>query len=416
MWGISCGCGGVDNCAGVTVHAKFKVSPNILGHQQPPYHPSGGGTFLIQNLALVCVKTHEVNFVTRFLVTGANGFIGRHVVNSLLADGNEVVAMSRSQANASEQGGQLRKIAGDVRDASRVAEAMKSVDRVIHLAASVATRSFALSESINVEGTRVVASAAASLPDPPSFVYVSSLAVAGPIPSDRSGGKDAGASVETGVTETDECHPVSHYGRTKLKAEGVLHGLAGRLPITIVRPPCVIGPGDRNLLALYKTVRSGWNIVLSKSFRYSYISVTDLVPGILAACERGVRLETLTAEDRFGRGIYYLTDPQAVTFVELAEMIAASLDEFAISRRRPLRHVRIPRAAGWFAGGCGEIVMRGFGGRVFLNLDKVREGVGGSWVCNGSRAEQELSFRPSADLATRIIETTIDYHQSNWLS
>ncbi|MCM2373288.1 NAD-dependent epimerase/dehydratase family protein [Aporhodopirellula aestuarii] len=348
--------------------------------------------------------------MTRYLVTGANGFIGRHVVDRLLAAGDEVVTLSRSQSEESDHGGQLRRVAADVRDSAKVSGAMNSVDRVIHLAAAVATRSLTLSESINVEGTRVVASAAAAQPNPPTLIYVSSLAVAGTIPDRNPSGPKRDA-----VVESDPCHPVSHYGRTKLRAEGVLHEIADRLPITIVRPPCVFGPGDRNLLALYKTIRSGWNLVLSKTFRYSYISVTDLIPGIIAAADRGVRLPPLTASAKPDRGIYYLTDPQAVTFVELAEMIAASLDEFAIARRRPLRHVRIPRAAGWFAGGCGEVVMRGFGGRVFLNLDKVREGVGGSWVCDGSRAEQELSFRPSAGLAERLIETTIDYHQSKWL-
>ncbi|MFG0287511.1 MAG: NAD-dependent epimerase/dehydratase family protein [Rhodopirellula sp. JB044] len=358
--------------------------------------------------------------MARYLVTGANGFIGRHLVDFLLAAGNEVVALSRSQEEGTERGGQLRRIAGDIRNPVRVDEAMCSVDHVIHLAASVATRSPALSESINVEGTRVVATSAAHQPNPPTLVAVSSLAVAGPVPEEAFESKskrrkrcDDGQSAA--VSEGDPCRPVSHYGRTKLRAEQVLQEMADQIPITIVRPPCVIGPGDRNLFALYKTVRSGWNFVLSKSFRYSYISVTDLVPGILAAIERGRRLPSPEQTDQT-QGIYYLTDPNPVTFVELAEMIAASFDEFAISRRRPLRHIRIPRAAGWIAGGCGEIVMKGFGGRVFLNLDKVREGVGGSWVCDGSLAEQELSFHPAADLATRIIETTIDYHQSQWLT
>jgi nucleoside-diphosphate-sugar epimerase len=281
---------------------------------------------------------------------------------------------------------------------------------VIHLAASVSTRSAALSTSINVGGTRALAAAAAQADRPPTLIYVSSLAAAGPVFDARQSANQQPPSVEA-ARESDPCHPVSLYGRTKLEAELVLHEFAGRVPITIVRPPCVFGPGDRNLLTLYYAVRSGLNAMLSKTFRYSYISVTDLVPGMIAAAETGKRLTEHPAD----QGIYYLTDPQAVTFVELADMIAASMDEIGIARRRPLRHVRIPSTIGWLAGGCGEVMMRGFGKRVFLNFDKVREGVSGSWVCDGSRATQELSFAPAADLATRLVETAIDYQQSAWL-
>jgi len=351
--------------------------------------------------------------MTRTLVTGANGFIGRHVIAELLRRGEDVVALSRSVVCDNEANAHLHRISADIRDTEQVAMAMKSVDRVIHLAASVATRSLTLSESINVEGTRILASAAAAQPDPPTLVYVSSLAAAGPLPVTREGPVTR-AGIDA-LDETDPCHPISHYGRTKLRAEQTLPEFAEHVPITIVRPPCVFGPGDRNLLALYQTVVSGYNIVLSKKFRYSYISVTDLVTGILAAAHRGKRLVVGNGSDDSDRGIYYLTDPQSVTFVELAEMIAASLDELSIQRRRPLRHLRIPKTVGWLAGGCGEIMMRMFGRRVFLNLDKVREGVGGSWVCDGSRAANELSFRPAADLQTRLVETSTDYHQSDWI-
>lgn len=345
--------------------------------------------------------------MTRTLVTGASGFIGRHVIDALLRGGDEVVALSRSVPADLPRTDHFRHIRADVRDAASVHEAMESVDRVIHLAAAVSTRSLELSESINVEGTRIVATAAAAQPRPPVLVGVSSLAAAGPLPPQD---EPTGAA-----RESDACQPISHYGRTKLRAERTLQEFAGRVPVTIVRPPCVIGPGDRNLLALYRTVVSGFNVVLSKTFRYSYIGVTDLVSGILAASQHGKRLKAASDLDSVKQGVYYITDPQSLTFVEIAEMIAASLDELSIRRRRPLRHIEVPNGVGWFVGGFGEVMMRGFGRRVYLNLDKVREGMGGSWVCDGSRAAEELSFRPTADLATRVVETTIDYHQSDWI-
>lgn len=334
--------------------------------------------------------------MTKTLVTGAAGFIGVHLVNALIERGDQVVCLARKRPQLPEcfSHSQVTYVSGDVRDRSAVEQAINGVDRVFHLAAAVATKSLDTSREINVEGTRLIAEAAASQAEPPLLIYVSSLAAAGP--GDRV------------ACEADDCHPVSHYGRTKLEAESVLHAISARLPVTIVRPPCVIGPGDQNLLALYKTVIKGWNLVLSKEFRYSYISVEDLVPGMLLAAERGRRLRT--SDDAERQGLYYLTDPQAVTFPELAEMIAETLGG---SRR--VRHLQIPRTLGWIVGGVGEVGLRCFGRRGFLNLDKIREGCGGSWVCDGQRARVELGFTPSKPLFERLQSTTESYQRSNRL-
>ena len=352
--------------------------------------------------------------MTRSLVTGAAGFIGRRLVAELLAGGQEVVAVdhfsrndpakinwrdgNRVQSASAQNTDGVTVFAADIRDPKQIGQAMKTVDRVFHAAATVSTKSLALSESVNVEGTRVIGEAAAAQPTPPVFVYLSSLAAAGP-------SRDP-------VIESDPCQPVSHYGRTKLKAESELHGLAKDLPITIIRPPCIIGPGDRNLLALYQTVQWGWNLVLSKKSRYSYLSVTDLVPGLITASHRGRRLCGLDDNGRIDVnriGTYYMTDPKPVTFVELADMIAATIQKSRV------HHLRIPTSIGWAVGAYGEFLLRVFGKKVYLNLDKIREGVGGSWVCDGSRAAEDLSFAPGADLATRIEETTIEYRNAGWI-
>ncbi|MEM6778429.1 MAG: NAD(P)-dependent oxidoreductase [Planctomycetota bacterium] len=351
----------------------------------------------------------------RTLVTGAGGFIGRRLIAERLQAGDEVIGLDHFRSKTPESVWQwfhefmprddsigwqsrLQLLPTDIRSQSDVRDAMKSVHQVFHLAAAVATRSQALSESINVDGTRVLARSAADQPQPPTFVFASSLAAAGP----RS----------RPSVEPDSCRPVSHYGRTKLAAELSLAEMAGSLPVTIARPPCVFGPGDRNLLALYQTVRYRWNVVLSKTDRYSYISVVDLIRGLVAACHRGRRLvpgEFAIDGTQQNVGLYYLTDDHPVTFVELADMIASTIN------RDRVRHMQIPTFIGYAIGGVGEIVLRTTGRKMFLNLDKIREGVGGSWICRGQRAADELSFATSASLAQRVAETTDYYHGAGWL-
>lgn len=344
------------------------------------------------------------------MVTGAAGFVGRALIAELLRQGDQVVAVdrfSRRNPAAIDWSGSGREpttnqsvqsLQTDIRDTKAIARVMPGVDRIFHAAASVATQSWKLSHEINVGATAGLAKSAAEMPAPPAFLYISSLAAAGP--------------GEQPAMEFDLCHPVSHYGRTKLEAENKLHEFASDLPITIVRPPCVIGPGDRNLLALYQTVRRGWNVVLDKTSRYSYISITDLVPAMINASQSGQRLTATNGQDPIDPkrvGTYYLTDPTLVTFVQLAEMIAKTIN------RDHIRHLQVPNMVGYAVGGYGDVMQRVFGKRMFLNSDKIREGLAGSWICDGTRAKQELSFQPGADLATRIQQTTLSYQQANWI-
>lgn len=333
--------------------------------------------------------------MAKSLVTGAAGFIGRRLVESLLTAGDEVVCLDRFSSHRPDvfDGTPVEVVRGDVRDPATADRIMCNVDRVFHLASAVATRSLKESRSINVDGTRNLARAAAARITPPVFLYVSSLAAAGPNSSP--------------ATEDGPCAPVSRYGQTKLEAERALQELSDRLPVTVVRPPCVFGPGDRNLLTLYNIIKRGWNLVVFKEFSYSYLSVADLVPGVMRAAAVGKRLPPGPNPRR--TGYYYLTDPESVTFLQLAEKIAVTLG------RTRVRHIHVPAILAWAVGAAGEASLRLAGRRAFLNLDKIREGVSGSWLCDGTRARQELSFAPAVDLLTRLLETKNFYAELGWL-
>ncbi|MEM6980443.1 MAG: NAD-dependent epimerase/dehydratase family protein [Planctomycetota bacterium] len=344
----------------------------------------------------------------RTLVTGAAGFIGRRLVKQCLSLGDEVTAVSHFRSSSPETLGKwlhdqlpeksdwpLRLVAADIRDAAAMKDAMTSIDRVFHLAAAVATGRPSDSQSINVDGTDILATAAARS-SRPTLVFVSSLAAAGPR--------------EIAIDETAPCHPISQYGRTKYEAERSLKKWSAELPITIARPPCVFGPGDRNLLALYQTVARGWNVVLSKTFAYSYISVDDLVTGLIAAANDGDRInQQVFTDGSDNAGVYYLTDPQPLTFPQLADMIGSSIG------REHVRHVKIPNVMGFALGKFGDLALTMTGRKVFLNSDKIREGVGGSWICRGDRAKRELNFAPARSLRVRIDETTAHYRDVGWI-
>ena len=351
--------------------------------------------------------------ISRVLITGAGGVVGNHLVGALEAAGFETQRFQRrppALIEGKDKPGRPRSesgevFLGDIRDPLAVEKAINGVDCVFHLAAATSTRSLSASRVINVDGTRNVVEAASKQPHPPRMVFVSSLAAAGPARQvDRQGRHRA-------VQEEDTCHPVSVYGRTKLEAEELLYCYADRVPISIVRPPCVFGPGDMNLLQLYHSVRQGWNLVLSRDDVYSFLFVDDLIAGLTAIMSAGKFLDTATERPAFSvrqdhRGVYFLTDPEPVTFVTLADWIAQSLGG------RRVRHQKIPHWLAWTVASANSIYSRVSGRKVFLNRDKVREGTSGSWICDASRAEKELGFDCPLSLRARIDETTQAYREA----
>ncbi len=333
--------------------------------------------------------------MTKALVTGARGFIGQATVDALLQKGYEVACFDRKRAGAPSPNASkgVNQFDGSIDNSDDIFAAVEGVDVIYHLAGNVSPRSYEEAHRVNVEGTLNLARAAMQQPTPPVLVFISSLSAAGPS--------------ETPSKEEDACHPVSLYGRSKFEAEEELRKLADKLPVTIIRPPCVFGPGDGNMAKLFKSVKSGWDFVVSRTNQYSWVFVDDLVAGMLEAGEKGQRL--LGEDDPQRQGLYYLSDPQLVTFPEIADMIADTV------KPRRLRHVCLPKALGWVVAAGAETRGKITGGKVFLNFDKMREAVAGSFICTPQRAKEELGFETPKPLAERIVETHEHYQSTGVL-
>lgn len=293
---------------------------------------------------------------------------------------------------------------GDLNDPAALAAALQGVSEVYHLASVVSVRSMESARRANVDGTDNLCSAAASQQIPPRLLYVSSLAAAGP---------EVGGQMKT---EADPCDPRSFYGRSKLEAESVVRGWANRIEATIVRPPGVFGPGDQNLLQLFRSVRAGFNFVaVSAELRYSFVYVDDLIEGMIRAMEQGSRLPSIpdapdSTQDGAGRGVYFLADPTPMTFVEMANRLAELLG------RRPPRHVTLPAPVCWCVATAPELWGRLTGAKTYLNFDKIREATAGSWTCSPARAQRELRFGPARPLRERLADTHAWYVERGMLA
>jgi dihydroflavonol-4-reductase len=320
----------------------------------------------------------------RVALTGGTGFVGGHLLEALRAAGADVRCLVRqgSAAAVLEAAG-VACVEGSLEDAQAIARACAGAEVVFHLAAVTKERRAGDFERVNVEGTRRVCAAVASLRGLRAFVHVSSLAACGPSP--------AGAPRR----EDDEPAPVSAYGRSKLAAEACVR--ATDLPWVIARPPAVYGPRDRDVFTIFKSVARGFVPVVGAVARtLSLIHVQDLAAGLIAAAGAPPR------------STYFITDPASYA---LDDVVAAMARAFGT---RP-RALRVPRLALVPAALASEWWGRIVGRAPIFNRDKVREMAYAHWTCAGEKAARELGFAPARTLDAGIAATAAWYKDQGWV-
>ncbi len=314
----------------------------------------------------------------RWLVTGANGFIGPAVVARLRARGDRVRALVLPGTDSVELealGAEL--LPGDVTDRRSLGGAVEGCDAVVHLAGLVKALRTSDFYRVNGAGTANLAAACAAARPRPVLVFVSSLTAGGPSRPERA------------RREEDPPAPVSHYGRSKLEGEAAVRALSDRLEATVVRPPITYGPRDRETLPpLFRMARLGLALKCGLGERvYSLVHVEDLADGILAAAERGRRLRP-----GGDQGLYYLSDGGIHGWAEVCRAAAE-----AVGRR--VRVLALPGAASLaVALGCAlaaAVTRR----PAFLAFDKMREVRCRAWTCAIDRARRELGYAPRITLA-----------------
>ncbi|MEP7359239.1 MAG: NAD-dependent epimerase/dehydratase family protein [Anaerolineales bacterium] len=177
----------------------------------------------------------------RVFVTGATGFLGRHLIDLLLSEGCQVTALIRTFDRARSLPAAVRPISGDVSRRDSLRAGMRGAEIVFHTAAWVGRgarpKDYARLARINVEGTRAVLELAAELGGP-RVVVTSTLEVFG---STRGQLAQEDALPAAPPAETE-------YARSKYRAlvDVVAPMQAAGLPVTVVCPGRLFGPGDHS--------------------------------------------------------------------------------------------------------------------------------------------------------------------------
>jgi nucleoside-diphosphate-sugar epimerase len=243
--------------------------------------------------------------MTEILVTGGNGFVGRHLVSALCERGDSVrvLALPGEDADALAARG-IAVFRGDIRRPETLVAPMRGVDSVLHLAAMMDVwRPFEDYHAVNVTGTANVCRAALAA-GVRRVVHMSSSSV-------------YGMALGRPADERFELRPFRDpYPQTKAAGDrAVQHMIAAELlPAVIVRPDQIFGPGDHlHFGRMAQRLRAGKGIIVGKGDNaLPLVYVDDVLQGLLLALDH---------DDAVGQ-IYNITNDRPLTQAQLLAAIA----------------------------------------------------------------------------------------------
>jgi nucleoside-diphosphate-sugar epimerase len=300
----------------------------------------------------------------RIAVTGGTGFVGSHLIDAAIESKHEVVALTRREQPEREG---LKWISGDLHDRSALERLVDGADAVIHVAGVISGHSAETFQKGNVEGTLAML-AAATAGGLRRFVHVSSLAAREP--------------------------NLSLYGASKAEAEALVHGSG--LDWSIVRPPAVYGPGDKETLELFRMAKLGVMLMPPKG-RVSVIHVHDLC-----------RLLLTLAAPEGGSAILVEPDdakPSGWTHREFAKALGQAVGTKPAIVSSPGIVLRLAARA-------DQLLRRN---RAKLTVDRAAYFSHRNWVVEPKRAAPESLWQPAIDTMEGLKKTADWYREQGWL-
>ena len=296
-------------------------------------------------------------------VTGGTGFVGSRFLDVAVQAGQQVRALTRKPQPARDC---VEWVEGSLEHPDSLRRLVTNSRSVVHIAGVINARDREGFERGNVEGTlaMLAASTAAGIT---RFIHVSSLAAREP--------------------------KLSLYGASKARSEELVQGSG--LDWTIVRPPAVYGPGDRETLELFKMAKLRL-MLLPPGGRLSLIHVDDLARLLLALVNTDEGGQIIEPDD--GR-------PEGWSHKEFGKAIGE-----AVGRRN--LSLSMPRAMLRFGAAIDQVVRRE---RAKLSADRAAYFSHADWVVDAARRPLPALWRPQVDTEEGLARTALWYRDQGWL-
>lgn len=323
------------------------------------------------------------------VVTGANGFVGSHLVDLLLSREYRVRCITRKTSNLKWLDGKNVEIVDSgLSDKDGLREALRGADYIFHIAGVVKSKKPEGYFKGNVDNTRSLLDAALEYKNSlKRFVILSSQTAVGPSVN------------EIPVTEEDEPHPITTYGRSKLAQEMLVKEYKDQIPVTIIRAPAVYGERDTEILIFFKTFSQGLFTTIGFDKKLiSLIHVIDLVNGIILAAQHPAAA---------GR-TYFISSEKFYTWEEIGELTKK------IMHKRPI-HVKVPHFIVFTIAAIAQFFALFSSKAATLNIEKARDITRHAWICSVQKAVNELGYHQEINIEKGITRTVNWYKEEGWL-
>jgi len=323
------------------------------------------------------------------VVTGANGFVGSHLVDYLIEKGDEVHCLVRKSSN-------LRWLKGKnvtihdcgLFDLEGLKKVLNNIDYLYHVAGVVKAKKEEGYFKGNVETTKNLLDTVLEVaPNIKRVLVVSSLTASGP------------AKLGKPVNEDTPPHPITTYGRSKLAQEELVKTYMDKIPITIVRPPAIFGERDTEIYLFFKTYQKGlMSLIGFNKKELSLIYVKDLVNGIYLAA---------TNEKAKGE-VYFISSNEFYTWPQIGEVLQKIVNKKAIT-------LRLPHTIVYGVAAVAQFFSMFSSKAATFNLEKARDFVQEAWTCDPTKAERDLGYKQNYSLEESLKRTIDWYRAEKWL-
>ncbi len=305
----------------------------------------------------------------RIALTGATGFVGSHLLDELVSRGYDVNALTRrSQPTRSN----VNWISGDFDDQEALDELLKDVRVVINVAGLVKANSKDAFANANTRSVEKLLRACDRADKSLQFIHISTLA----------------AREEN----------ISNYADSKYNGEKALTQTIDTVNWTILRPPAVYGPTDKETLKIFKLLK--WRIALiptNPDHRVSWIHVSDLASAIIS----------LIDNERYSGKILEIDDG-AKNGYSHEEFYRIASDILNI---KPLT-ITFPKFLLKIMGHTNDLFGTVFNYAPMLSAKKVNELCHHDWVCNKSGDLNDEDWQAQYDLR-KGLKQTLDWYKNN---
>lgn len=322
------------------------------------------------------------------VITGANGFVGSHLVDFLLQKNVKIKCIVRKSSDLKwlENKNVELDFCG-LNDVNLLSKSFENASYIFHIAGTVKANNQAGFDYGNIQLTEhVLKASVASKNSLKKIVITSSLAAAGP------------SGIGAPHTEKVVCNPVSEYGKSKLKQEVLAERYFKDLPIVIARPPVVYGERDTEVLEFFQAVNKGIIPMAGTKEKYlSTIYVKDLVEGLWQMAVSEQHSE-----------VYFLSGIEEMNWTEFGQVAAKVLGKQA-------RKLKIPHFVIKSLAFGGEIVGKFTKNMPALNLNKYQEIKQSAWTCSAEKAKADFGFLAKFTLEESLVNTIDWYKKNKWI-